>query len=137
MSLNPYIDFNGNCRDAVLFYKDVFNAEEPIIMTYEQGHSGEGEELPENIKDLVMHTSLVIGGVIVMFSDITPDMPYIVGNNVSLTLVTNDMEEIKQVYNKLAEDGKVGMELQETFWSKLYGSVTDKFGIIWQLSHEE
>jgi PhnB protein len=28
------------------------------------------------------------------------------------------------------------MELQETFWSKLYGQVTGKFGIHWQFNYD-
>jgi PhnB protein len=47
------------------------------------------------------------------------------------------MDEIKQWFGRLKERGSITMELQETFWSKCYGSLTDKFGINWQLSHEE
>jgi uncharacterized glyoxalase superfamily protein PhnB len=43
---------------------------------------------------------------------------------------------IYTLFNKLKEGGTVNMDLQETFWSKCYGSVTDKFGIQWQLSHD-
>ncbi|MBK1811162.1 VOC family protein [Clostridium sp. YIM B02505] len=46
------------------------------------------------------------------------------------------MEEVKSCYDKLKEGGTVDMELQETFWSKSYGTLTDKFGILWQLSYE-
>ena len=46
------------------------------------------------------------------------------------------MDEIKSLFNKLKDGGTVEMDLQETFWSKCYGSLTDKFGIIWQLSYD-
>lgn len=36
----------------------------------------------------------------------------------------------------LKENGHIEMELQETFWSPLYGNVTDKYGVQWQLSTE-
>ena len=70
-----------------------------------------------------------------MFSDNFPGMPFIVGNNISLTIVSDNLDEIKSFFNQLKEGGNVGMELQETFWSKCYGNVTDKFGIQWQLSY--
>lgn len=34
------------------------------------------------------------------------------------------------------ESGRVAMDLQETFWSKCYGSLTDKFGLEWQLNYD-
>lgn len=134
MSLNPYINFNGNCREAVDFYADVFKTENPVIMTYGDAHNG---ELREDVKDLVMHTYLNIHGLTVMFSDFSPEMDFVMGNNISLTIVSKDMDEIRYLYERLKEGGRIDMELQETFWSKLYGSVIDKFGVIWQFSHEE
>ena len=58
------------------------------------------------------------------------------GNNISLVIVSASMNDIKSLFSKLKEGGSVGMDLQETFWSKCYGSLTDKFGIHWQLSHD-
>jgi PhnB protein len=71
-----------------------------------------------------------------MFSDTFPGMPFVEGNNISLAYVGNDVEEIKSIFNKLSEGGTVGLELQETFWSKIYGQLTDKFGIQWQFNFE-
>ena len=56
------------------------------------------------------------------------------GNNVSLAVVSTDKNEVVSLYNALKEGGTVGMELQETFWSKAYGSLRDKYGIEWQFS---
>jgi PhnB protein len=73
-----------------------------------------------------------------MFSDIPPGMPFTVGNNVSLVIIGNDMEKIKKMYNRIRKDGgTVGMELEETFWAKLYGYVTDKFGVGGQFNYDE
>jgi len=71
-----------------------------------------------------------------MFSDTPPGMPYVLGNNISLTIVSKDMDEIKSLFANLKEGGTVMMDLQETFWSKCYGYITDKFGIQWQFSYE-
>ncbi|MNP15196.1 hypothetical protein D3C76_1075420 [compost metagenome] len=91
--------------------------------------------LPEEAKDLVIHARLNIQGSHVMFSDVFPGMSFIEGNNISLTIVSKSKDEVKSLFDKLKEGGKVGMELQETFWSECYGNVTDKFGIGWQLSY--
>jgi PhnB protein len=136
MAVNVYISFNGNCREAVEYYAQVFETERPQIMTYGDMPPDPKFTLPEETKNLVMHTRLNINGSTVMFSDAFPGMPFVAGNNISLTIVSTNMDEIKAIFNKLKEGGTIGMDLQETFWSKCYGYVTDKFGIPWQVSHD-
>ena len=136
MALDVYLNFNGNCRQAVEFYAEVFEAEKLNIMTFGEAPPNPEYNLPEEAKDLVMHTQMKIMGSTVMFSDVFPGMPFTAGNNISLTIVSKNVDEIKSLFGKLKEGGTVSMELQETFWSKCYGMVTDKFGIHWQLSHD-
>ena len=136
MSVDAYLNFNGNCRQAVEFYAEVFGTEQPHIMTFGETPPNPEFPLPEEAKDLVMHTRLNISGSNIMFSDTFPGMPFVEGNNISLAYVSHDLDEIKSIFNKLSEGGKVGLELQETFWSKIYGQLTDKFGIQWQFNFE-
>ncbi|MGE7765929.1 VOC family protein [Peribacillus sp. NPDC096540] len=136
MSVDVYLNFNGNCREAVEFYAHVFGTETPQIMTFGETPPNPDFPLPDEAKNLVMHTRLNIDGSNVMFSDVFPDMPFVEGNNISLAVVNKNMDEVKSIFNKLKEGGTVVMDLQETFWSKLYGQVTDKFGIIWQLNYD-
>ncbi|PZX08290.1 PhnB protein [Psychrobacillus insolitus] len=136
MAVDVYLNFNGNCREAAEFYAEVFNTEKPDIMTFGESPQSPEYKLPEEAKDLVMHTRLNISGSNVMFSDTFPGSPFIQGNNISLAFVGKNEEEIRSAFDKLKEGGSVGMELQETFWSKCYGSLKDKFGIEWQFSHE-
>lgn len=136
MAVQAYINFNGNCREAVEYYSEVFGTEKTKIMLYGDTPPDPGFPLTEETKNMVMHTFLNIKGSMVMFSDVPPGMPFVVGNNISLVVSSKDMDEIKSVFNKLKVGGTVGMELQETFWSKYYGFVTDKFGIGWQLNYD-
>jgi PhnB protein len=134
VSINVYLNFNGNCREAVEFYAEVFNAETAMMMTFGESPADPSYPLPEEAKSLIMHARLEVYGSAIMFSDTFPGMPFIQGNNISLSIVTASMEEITKVFGKLQEGGKVMMELQETFWSKCYGSLTDKFGVQWQFN---
>ncbi len=136
MGINVYINFDGNCREALEFYKKAFNTDEPRIMTFKDAPPNPESPIPEEAKNRIMHAELNILGSRVMFSDIFPGMPFVSGNNITLTLMSKDIDELKNIYNKLKEDATINMELQETFWSKCFGSLTDKFGISWQLSHE-
>lgn len=138
MSLQVYLSFNGNCREAVEFYREVFNADKPVLLTFgEAPQSDFGINVPDNAKDLVLHTELTIGEATVMFSDVIPGMEFREGNNFSLSITTKSIDDIKIWFAKLQEGGTVKMSLQETFFSKCYGSLTDKFGVNWQLSHME
>lgn len=134
MAMQIYVNFNGNCREAVEFYAEVFGTEKPKFMLF--GDTPPNPEFPlsEETKKLVMHTQLNIKGDIVMFSDVPAGRPLVIGNNISITLSGKDINDIKSIFNKLKVGGKIIMDLQETFWSKCYGYLTDKYGIPWQLS---
>ncbi|WP_337103305.1 VOC family protein [Paenibacillus sp. YIM B09110] len=134
MSVDVYLNFDGNTREAVTFYAEVFGLELPQIMTFGETPPHPDYPLPEEAKNLVMHTRLNIYGSNVMFSDVFPGMPFTQGNNFSLALVHKDQETITSTFHKLKEGGTVVMELQKTFWSQLYGSVRDRFGIEWQFN---
>jgi PhnB protein len=136
MAVDVYLVFNGNCREAAEFYAKVFKTEAPQIMTFGESPQNPEYPLPEEAKDLVMHTRLNIDGSNVMFSDNFPGQPFVEGNNVTLALISKNMDDLKSWYEQLKVGGTVVMELQETFWSKLYGQVTDKFGIHWQLNYD-
>ena len=136
MSVDVYLNFNGNCREAVSFYAKVFKTEEPKFMTFGETPPNPEYPMPDEAKDKIMHTRLNIDGSNVMFSDVFPGMPFVEGNNITIALVNKNIEELTSIFNQLKDGGTVVMDLQETFWSKLYGQVTDKFGIHWQVNYE-
>lgn len=137
MAIEAYLNFNGSCREAVEFYSKVFQTPIQPIMTFGDGEPSEEFPVPEDARHLVMHTFLMIAGDRVMFSDTFPDDPVTMGENINLTIVTEDLDQIRTQFEALREGADVQMELQETFWSKLYGMLIDKFGVAWQFSHED
>ncbi|QAY66084.1 VOC family protein [Paenibacillus protaetiae] len=134
MPIDVYFNFNGNAREAIAFYADAFEAEAPAIIRFGDSPPNPDHPLPEEAKDLVMHANMKILGSTVMFSDVFPGMAFTVGSNITLSISTNDEEQLKRIFHKLKVGGEVNMELQETFWSKLYGQVTDPYGVLWQLN---
>lgn len=128
-----YLNFDGNCREVVEFYAQVFNTELQPVMTF--GDAPDNPEFPldEEAKHRVMHTFLMIGNNRVMFSDIDKGAPFVQGNNFSIAYTGETETEIRNIFSQLSGGGEVLVDLQETFFSKLYGMVRDKFGITWQL----
>lgn len=135
--LFPYLNFDGQGQEAVHFYKDVLNGELVGLMTYGEANADNMDGIPDEVKDMVMNAQIILAnGDYLMISDVPPGMgmSYQKGNSVSMTLTLDDQEEARRVFGKLAEGGMVSMDLQETFWSPLYGSCIDRFGIEWQIS---
>ncbi len=137
MSLSAYLRFNGNCRQAVEYYSEVFGCQKQNIMTFGQFHNASDFPMPEEVKNHVMHTFLSIEGHDLMFSDCPPGMPITQGDNFSLAYNVKDKDKITRIFNRLKSDGgQVIMDLQQTVWSDCYGAVIDKFGITWQFTRD-
>lgn len=138
MSVDLFINFDGNCREAVEFYAGVFRSEWPArFMTFGEMPPDPRFPITEEMRDLVMYAALSVAGSNLMFSDVTPGTPLVVGNNISITVGNTDMSEIDRLFEEMKAGGSVEMELQETFWSKRYGAVVDRYGIHWQFSHDD
>jgi PhnB protein len=134
MKLSPYISFNGNCAEVVAFYEKVFMTKAEI-MHYSDAPSENGYEAAAGTENLVMHAQFDIEeGVTVMLCDMPPESPVKIGDNITLMAEFGTVAAATAAFNALKESGVIHMELQETFWSKLFGSLTDRFGINWNIS---
>ncbi len=133
MQLEMFINFDGNCREAVEFYAKVFKTEIGNLMTYSEAPPDPNYTVSEADKNKIMYAGIKFGNMVAMFMDMPSGVPFIKGNNISPTISTDDKTEVERLFNELKEGGTVEMELQKTFFSELYGMVTDKFGVIWQL----
>jgi PhnB protein len=129
--ISPAIHFNGNCNEAINFYEQVFDATDKHIDYFHDAPSNPGFDVTEDMKQLVMHSSLTICGTPINFSD-TQDKA-IAGNMFCLNVYFQSAEEVCRAFDKLKEDGKIIVELGPQFFSAMYGSIEDKFGIKWQL----
>lgn len=136
-NMYPYFVLNGQAREAVDLYAKLFNAKNVTISTFGDLPPDPNHPVPDEAKDLVMNAQIEFEDGLMMFSDTFPGSPQVtVGDNVSIAYTSKNQQEIQSIFEGLKEDGKVIMDLQETFWSKCYGQVTDRFGVLWQLSHE-
>jgi PhnB protein len=129
----PYLTFDGKSKEALEFYKEIFEGEITDMQTF-----GEADfPTPPEADDRVMHARFKKGNLQLMTSDSFPGQGVTVGNNISLTLEFDNEKEIQNIYDKLSENGSVLMELQDTFWGAKYGKVKDQFGITWDLNHQK
>ena len=136
LTLEIYLHFNDNCREAFEFYRSVFGGEFSIIQTMGDGPADMAT--PESEKDLIMHVSLPIGTGILMGSDVPSQFgpPPVTGTNFSISYVPESREEVDTLLAKLSDGGSVSMEPQDMFWGSYFASCTDKFGVGWMLNYE-
>mgnify|MGYP006187238335 CR=1 FL=1 len=136
---NTYLNFNGNCEEAFNFYKSVFGGEFNYLGRFGDMPASEDYKVPEADKNKVMHVSLPIGSSILMGSDTGGEWApgFILGNNFSISVTANSKEEADNLFNGLAEGGKITMPMASTFWGDYFGMLTDKFGVNWMFSFNE
>lgn len=132
-SITPYLNFDGNCREAMTFYKDCLGAELRMV-PFSEVPGGGGPQVPPEAQDRLMHAHLSQGSMVIMASDILPGMEFHQGNNFSITIDCESVEEIEKLFAALSRGANVGMPLQETFWAKRFAMITDKFGVRWMFN---
>ncbi|WP_071459195.1 VOC family protein [Bacillus massilinigeriensis] len=135
-NLYPYLVMNGNGQEAVQFYSAALDAKILKIQTFGEMPSHPDHPLPPGAKDRVLNAHLKVGEFDLMLSDTFPGQDYDIGSQVTVAVMVNGLDKTKEVFDKLKDGGKELMALQPTFWSPLYGQVTDKFGVTWQVSAE-
>lgn len=139
-TVNVDLVFNGNCKEAFDFYKSVFGGEFSYLGKYKEMPVKDGQSFTAEDGEKIMHVSLPISketslmgnDYLVAFGNKT-----VFGNNFSLSINTESMEEADKLFAALSGGGKVGMPMQDTFWNAYFGMLTDKFNINWMVSFEK
>lgn len=126
--LNPYLNFNGRCTEAMNFYKGIFGGDLQLMLA---GDSPAKDQMPPEMHNQVMHSHLKSSTIEIMGSDMAPTKP-VEGNTVYLALICENENELNDYYNKLSEGGKIEQPLTKAFFG-WFGSLEDKFGKHWML----
>ncbi len=132
LSLNPYLNFNGNCRAAMEFYKTCLGGDLHIQTFGESGMPGS-----ESVKDQVIHATLTGDGWHFMASDGGQHNQVTFGTHIHMSMVGDDLETMTEMFNKLSTGGTITMPLQKQFWGDTFGMITDKFSIGWMFNISE
>ena len=131
--LVPYLHFNGEAEEVLNFYKDAFDGE--IVMLNRYGDSP--MQVDESWKNKVIHSRIKIGNNLVMISDSHDGNMSVKEGNIQLSVEVDDEQKLTEVFNKMAEGGKITMPLEKQFWGATFGMLQDKFGINWMFNHED
>ena len=137
MRITPYLYFNGNCAEAIPFYEKAFGVK-ALVLRYSDAPPSEGFQIQPGTENLVMHACLTNRKDYTVFlCDVPPSQPRTFGNGMSISVELDNHDQVTAAFNALKEGGTVTMEPQKTFWSELFGALTDKFGVDWMISVKE
>ena len=145
MQFSPYLNFDGNCAEAMAFYAEVFGGQIVHQSTFGEMPPDEGmPPLPDAVKNRLMHAHLQVGQQSIMASDTLPEIPgqtdeacaggYRQPQGIWVSIGVGTVTEGQRVFDALSLDGQVAMPFQSTFWSLGFGMVTDRFGTPWMIN---
>jgi PhnB protein len=126
-TLNPYLSFKDNARQAMEFYETVFGGK-LTVSTFKEFHASvdPGED------NLVMHSELRAGGITFFASDTPKRMgEHRAAVGISMSLTGDNEKELSGYFNKLSAGGRVTQPLTKAQWGDTFGMVVDRFGINW------
>jgi PhnB protein len=130
MAFHPYLFFSGNCGEAFTRYQEIFGGE---LFMMRMSEAPADQRPPDANGDLVIHAALTIDGDLLMASD-DPTGDGGPKTGIMVNYGSPDPDEIKRVFDALADGGEVTQPLTETFFSPAFGMCTDRFGTPWMLS---
>lgn len=130
VSLEPYVFFRGNAKEAMNFYKRIFGGKLSIMKADEYT----GGDMPNKdwMKGKLMHASLR-GGLISLMASDSP-IASKAAKKVELSISGTDENKLRKVFSSLSRGGKIKMPLKKEFWGDTFGALTDKFGVDWMIN---
>jgi PhnB protein len=132
MQINPYLNFDGNCAEAMRFYQKALGGK--LEMMPFAGSPME-KDIPSQYRERIMHACLTAtDGQLLMASDTGPWSPYEAPKGIQVTLNYDTAAEGKKAFDALSQGGQVTMPLQKTFWAEAFGMFTDRFGTPWMVN---
>lgn len=128
VQLNPYLFFPGNAEEAINFYQEVFGGQVDITRLGDVDPNA-----PAGQRNLVVNAQLTGGDLTLRAAD-REDTSTEPQTRVELSLISTDEARLRIVFDSLAGGGTVRTKLDRQFWGDIFGAVTDKYGIGWQIN---
>ena len=130
MQVQPYLNFNGRCEEALAFYGKALGAKTEMLMRFKD--SPDPSMVTPGSEEKVMHSSFRVGDAVVLASDgrCQGETNF---QGISLTLTVPDEAEAERRFGALSDGGQVQMPLTKTFFSPRFGMVADRFGVTWMV----
>jgi PhnB protein len=130
MHVQPYLNFDGRCDEALEFYKKALGAKVGMLMRFKD--APDKSMITPGSENKVMHSQVQVGDTTVLMSDgrCTGEANF---HGIALALSVDSEAEADKIFAGLADGGQVQMPLGKTFFSPRFGMLSDKFGVAWMI----
>src|SRR6478735_5950008 len=123
--INAYLNFNGQCREAMTFYQQCLGGE---LVMQKISESPMAARVPSEMGAKILHSSLTKENLVLMGSDMMGNN-IVKGNSINLCINCSSTEEVNSFFNNLSSGGKIIEPLHQSFWGATFGVLIDKFGV--------
>ncbi len=132
MQIRPYLTFRGDCQEAIELYSRAFKTVVSEIMRFSDIPQSPDNpmSIPENQRNWIVQATIPFGDNFMRLSDCMGELNDAPSERLSIA-VECSIDEVKHAFATLSEEGKVGIPLQQTFFSPCHGVVFDKFDVMW------
>lgn len=128
LTVTPHLNFRGQARAALDFYKEVFGGEK-TLMTYAAMGQPQLAVAPDQI---IWGQVVAEDGFHIMAFDVRAGQDHDAGNNAFyVSLRGSSVDEIQQRWTALSDGATIQQPIGPSAWSPLYGMLTDQFGVVW------
>lgn len=134
MKMTTYLNYGGNCADALHFYEKHLGGKIVSMSTFDQ--MPEPKNVPPGYEKNVLHARIIIGDTLLMASD-APQNIFQPMRSAYLCLSVDSNEEAERLYALLSDGGEIFMKMEEMFFAHRFAMLRDKFGTSWMLIHEK
>ena len=134
MNLTTHVTYNGQCEAAFKFYERCLGGKIRSMLAW--GSTPMAKHAPPGWGEKILHASLLIGDDVLAGADVLPEQ-YEQPKGFAVLLGVEDPADAERVFHALAENGKVLMEIQKTFWAARFGVLIDQYGVPWEINCEQ
>ena len=89
--------------------------------------------MPEE-KDRIVHATLKSDALSLMASNQHPSQQVKFGGNIHMGTSDQNEGRLTEIFNGLAQGGRVAIPLAKQFWGDTFGMLTDQFGVHWTVN---
>jgi PhnB protein len=131
MKINTHLNFNGQCEAAFKFYEKCLGGKIAFSMTW--GESPMASKVAPDWGKKIIHASFELRDQVITGGDAPPGF-YQKPQGFAVALSVLEPTEADRVFKELSDKGSVQMAIEETFWAKRFGMLTDQFGTPWMIN---
>jgi PhnB protein len=131
IDLMPYLQYPGNCEEALNFYKDILQGRIEIASRYDNP----AMKAPEEYKNKILHASFYFDKHLIFASDtLAKKSTEAMSSNIALSLGFKNEEEASKIFDQLSAGGHIHVPFKKQFWGDWHGNFTDRFAIRWMVN---